>query len=451
MSVGNHIVEHLSMGLPESLDAMSSSVSGAANPLHQFVWKDTSGQGHGSHAIKPRYGGFTVTGFTQTGDTNTSTLITNLDDSMRPRPGMTVAGSGVPGGATVISVDRSANSMVISTPTISSLVGTTLTFAGTSYDPVISFGYNQDAGGSEVVQYEGQAFIQFEGHFHRESDDVALMETFFAFDIDGSSGQARPAFTSYDKVLKKTLDFDVSPGVDQIFNVYFQNYTGGAGGSPSYTFQEGNFKIIAPPLKTSLDVSFDVGSHVGQSSFFKMSANGDDGAVKPSVKFICGSAGGTSQHRVFSLTMSDDTAAKSGVASFRADSDISGANTVMFAVGQAAGSSQALVHFSSENFTTTLPTFKATSKASQARALLELDGVNNTISTVEARKAQLYPKGYWAYRESGNTSTDREPSTGVNTVSLDLTNCPGTGTTTKWMPILDTAGVLHWMPAVSDA
>lgn len=434
------------------LNALISQSAATVTPEHNFRWNDQSGQGHGAHAVTPRYGSFTITGFTQTGNTtNTSTIVTNLDSSVRPRPGMTVTGTGIPASTTVVSVDRSASTMVISNAATATNTGVTLTFSGDAYDPVISFGYNNGNGGIPIVQGEGQAFLQFEGHYHRESDDKALMEAFVAFDIDGSTAQARPIFCWYDKVAKKPLSVDLAPGRDEKINFYFANYNGDTGGLACFEFEENIFKINAAPHQTAEDVRFTVGSHTGRSSLFILSANGDDPATAPTAQFTTSSAGGSSQHRHLQLAMRDDTAQKTGKVSFRADSDIANADSILVTIGRSDFGNTSLVEINHQNMPTNYPTLKLVPKASQTRALVEVDGLASDGTTANARKAQLYPKGYWAYRETGNTTTDRAPSTGASTVTLPTTNCPGTGTSSSWFPMLDANGALFWVPGVSNA
>ena len=419
------------------LEALLSEAADAATPEHTVRWLDQSGQGHGSLALTPRYGTFAVTGFTQTGNTtNTSTTVTNLDSSMRPRTGMTVSGTGIDPATTVVSVDRSANSMVISNAATADGTGVTLTFAGDAADPVLAVGYNCDSGGPEIVTGEGQTWIQFEGHFHRESDDKALMEVFFAYDVDGSGGQARPIFTWYDKVLKKPLSVDIAPGRDETFNIYFGNHSGDMGGGAAFEFEENIFKINAAPHQTAEGVSFSVGSHSGQQSFFKLSADGDNNDTKPTVQFTTLFAGGdpSPQHRLLDLQMSDVTAAKTGILRFRADGDIVGGDSIMMALGQSAGSSNALVHFSSENFAANYPTLKVTAKANQTRATLEIDGITNA-GAAEARKYEIHPKGYVQVKPSAGALTGPTAS------------APGGGTS-KYFPILDENGALYYVTGV---
>lgn len=63
---------------------------------------------------------------TTTGDTHTSTTIDNISDTSSIAAGMYVSGSGVPTGATVISV--ASTSVVISAPTTTTLAGTAVEF-----------------------------------------------------------------------------------------------------------------------------------------------------------------------------------------------------------------------------------------------------------------------------------------------------------------------------------
>ncbi len=67
-----------------------------------------------------------VPSFNLTGNTHTSTLIDNISSTANLSIGMTVAGSGVSAGTTIVSV--ATNSIVISIATSTTLVGTSLTF-----------------------------------------------------------------------------------------------------------------------------------------------------------------------------------------------------------------------------------------------------------------------------------------------------------------------------------
>ena len=84
---------------------------------------------------------------TRTGDTHTNTTIDDLSSTSDLEAGMTVTGSGVPTGATIVSVD-SASAITISAATTSSLNNTSLSFAH-----VISFDYppKEDKGDSKTI------------------------------------------------------------------------------------------------------------------------------------------------------------------------------------------------------------------------------------------------------------------------------------------------------------
>lgn len=436
------------------LDSMRAD---GATALHRLKWtpQDAASVDRGPMVFCAQEGTFdvsvTVTGSTTSG----SAVVTGLPRTINLHVGMNVSGTGIPASTTVLSIDSatqvtlSANATATGTPS--------LTFSGTfaggnpSIDPVINFGYNAAPGGNEIVNGEGLAIFQIEGHYVRDSDDVALMEAFVAFNIAGTSGQARPIFTWFDKNNKVPLSVDMSPGTASAFNIYFQDYAGGAGGS-TYVFKRNEAQYNA--VGTAGNKLYFYESFSGYSNYLDFSAHGDScQSGRYSARFAFSALGGSSQHRTFSINMrsNNNASAKTGAAAFRAD-DTAGYDSVMLQIGAGGSLNTALVTFTSVNMPVNVPTLELISKASQTARTFKVDGINNDSGVIEASKFSIYPKGYVAVRESGNTTTDRTPTTGSSTITPAWTNKPGASTsgTATWFPVLSTTGALFWVPGFAD-
>lgn len=440
--------------MPTKLQNLLSESAVTGTPEHTIYWNDESGENHAPMSIFPRYAEFSITsnGGITGNTTNGINIISSVTGTVRARVGAGITGTGIPASTTISAVDYAANTITISQNATADGTAVALSISGNIADPVISFGYNIGVGAnSEIVPHQGSAGFVIEGHFEREGNNDAWMESYVQFDINGSSGQARPFFFAYDKVQAKTMDLSLSPGVDRSLFVYFEDYIGSSGGE-SFKFTEGQLNINAPSKKPTKDVALNIGSHAGQNSILRMTANGESFATAPSVMHLVQGVGGGLVSKNYTIVMQSSSAraVKTGKVGFRADDNVN-ANSIMMNIGSSAPDNTSVLRVDSTNMATNYVTFDLIPKASQTRGIIEAHTINNGTGAVEARGWQLYPKGYIAVRESGNTSTDRNPSTGANTVTLPTTNCPGVGTSTAWFPILDTAGALFWVPGVSNA
>lgn len=433
--------------MPTKVNVMLSEDSGAANKEHEFRWTDQSGQTHGPGMLRTSYGTFVVS-FTETGSgTIASPIVTGIADTIRIRVGMQCTATNFTGTQTVVSVD-SATQVTLST-NATATGATTLTFASqNSADPIATFGYNRSVNG-EITPRQGYAALQIEGHYHRDSDDSAFMETFFAFGIDGLAGQSRPFFCWFDKITKKPLSVSVAPGVGQDFLVTHEDVNGGAGGLNTLRCNQ-NFLDLRPSTATAQDNWIRMGSQTGFGSSIVMTANGVDFATTPQCRLRFLPSGTTS---IFSLDLYDNAATPDQKAGKFFLSAQPGVDSVSMTLGGAGAVSHSIMYGTMANATVnTLYGFRFDCKANQTAAMVSIGGKNVATEAAELHKVQIYPQGHIAVRESGNTTTDRVPGTGANTVTINTANSPAAAAgTTKWFPILDTAGALHWVPGVSAA
>jgi len=153
-----------------------------------------------------------------------------------------------------------------------------------------------------------------------------------------------------------------------------------------------------------------------------------------------------------------NTAVKTGVMALRADS---AADSVMVSIGLGASYNFAALNVASTNLPTNYTTLRLVARDSQTRGIIEADTINGGTGLVESRGWQLYPEGYIAVRESGNSATDRVPSTGssnvvqtdTNSDTITWSNKPGATAGTApdlWAPLLSTTGALYWYPLWAD-
>lgn len=420
-----------------------------------FRWTPQAGQGRGPLVLNVAEGSFSNT-LTSTGTlSNGSAVVTGITNTINISPGLAVSGTGIPANTTVLSVDSATQITLSANATATG--AQSLTYTGTVYDPVIHFGYNSAVGGTEVQARDGLCVFQIEGHFQRDSDDVVLMEAFLQMNVTGASGggtAARPIFCWYDKTNKVPLSVDMSPGTASAFNVYFQNYIGEAG-NPTLAFTKDTFRLNA--VGTAAHRYIDLESYSTYGTYLRMSANGDSIAGgSPTMQLYVNAVGGSLDSRqiqFYGRSGGASAEVKTGTFIMRADANTA-INSLMFSFGGAITNS-ALCAMSSVNMPTNYPTLWLTPVASQTRGVLEIDGVNNGTGAVESRKFQVYPIGYVAVRETGNTSTDRAPGTGAQSVTAPTyTNKPGStspsGNPTAWFPMLTTAGALCWVPGWAD-
>lgn len=438
-----------------ALESESNALPSFESFKHALRWRDQSGAGVGDPIVQAGYATFTASWTEAATYSNGSAVITGITHTIRIQPGMQFTATGFTGTQTVVSVD-SATQITASTTATGAGGATTLTFTNQdTIDPVFRFGYNGSPGSGEVVARQGYALFNIEGHYHNDSNDLPMMEYYLAFGIDGGGGEARPIQVNYDKLNRKTMGVYLNPGRDYGLTIAFGNHSGDYAGTPAvYTLEENKFTMLRAPHQTAEDTYFIIDSHPSRNSYFQQSANGDS-TTYPSYRREIAPAGGSSQHRTASTQMRSNgsTSFKTGKLVLRAD-DTAGYDSVMFSLGT-SGSNIALFHISHVNMPTNVPTVTIVPKASQSRAIFEIDGLNNDNSTAEARKWQLYPKGYIAVRESGNTTIDRVPGTGAQAVtSPTYGNKPGTtspiGDPTAWFPMLTSAGALCWVPGWAD-
>lgn len=432
------------------LDDMNM-VSTAGSVEHALQWNDQSGQGHGPIACVAAYGDFTTAEFTVAGNTNSSTTITNLVTTGRIVVGMTITGTGIPASTTVASI-VSSTSITISQAATATAAGVTFTFGTISAtDPVAVFGYNRLPNGAEIVPGRGQAALQIEGHYDLNRTGHAAgdiwMEAFLTFRGPTASGVARPLFFSYDKQLNQTGDVSIAPGVGRALRITNEDVTGAAG-VDSYSLSANIMEIRG--VTAGQDTQIRFGSVSGQGSNFVMGADGDDPVIYP--KFRIRSQSTSTNHTV-EFTFYDNNitpTAKTGGLYFIAPT---WANTPLMSFGQAGASSHSLVYFNMANAAVNLNCLRLDSIASMTAPMFTVGGINNaTPATVETAKFNIYPRGYIAVRESGNTATDRIPSTGASTITPTYTNKPGAGTggTPTWFPMLSATGALFWVPGFAD-
>lgn len=478
MSIPKHIREHLALGFGTSLQSLTRATTDPSDS--QYIEWDNSGTDpmRGPHllSVYEGTGGNTQKTITTQPSNVTGVIVAYASASSAAGAGTLTyvasgttlswaengdtAGSAVNVGAGGWFTLASANGQTIRVIVVAaelpvgdaSDADVTLSSA-VSRNPVVGLCYNRYTTG--VIKNELDPFSacwNIESNWH---DGTRMtMEGYLEFaPYTGSTLGAvrRPFFSKFNKetgyVQRTDMTGGASSGTEP--GIYFKVDDGTANGTVIGQFQDNRLDIFAPSDEDSYSY---LHSYSGRQSVQLISAWGDNLATKPTVKFVASSAGGSSQHRTYTLTMSDDTAAKTGVVSFRADSDIIGADTVMFQVGRSTTINDALVHFSSENFATSLPTMRVVAKTGQTRAIVEFDGVANDGTTLNTRKVQLYPKGYWAVRETGG-STDRTPTAGSGAVTPVFTDKPGTSAASAsvtWFPMLDTSGGLFWVPGFAN-
>ena len=284
-------------------------------------------------------------------------------------------------------------------------------------------------------------------------DSIPAIEMYLEAFRGGMAGVIRPFFTWFRKDTGVIQSMGFAVGKDKNIELAHKD-TDGESNAQTYRFQANQLTLLASSNITAGERVLAIESFTAQASTIKMSAHADSIATGPTFKISTSAVGGSSQHRVtaFSIRSNGSSTAKTGVFALRGD-DTAGLDSVMVTIGNSSSLNSALLAVDAGNMPTTATTVLIISKASQTSRLFTINGLNNDGTTAEATKVGLYPKGYWTVRESGNTTTDRAPSTGTSTATFTATNKPGASTAvtpTMWFPMLSTAGALFWVPGWAD-
>lgn len=153
---------------------------------------------------------------TLTGDTHTNTTVDDLSSTANIQAGMTVVGSGIPTGATVISVD-SGTAITISAAATTSLNNTSLEFyhlVSFSYPPVDDDGEQLDAIERRSVSISGltqvsidytQGIRKVKYRFLTEAQ-LTVLQTFF--NNHAKLGEAFKYFESQE--VASSVDYELS-------------------------------------------------------------------------------------------------------------------------------------------------------------------------------------------------------------------------------------------------
>ena len=278
-------------------------------------------------------------------------------------------------------------------------------------------------------------------------DCLPVIEMYLEAFRNGMAGVIRPFFTWFRKDTGVIQGIGFSAGKGKLIEFGHRD-TDAESDSVTHRFEQKSYTIRASTNATAGQVKIDLESYANQTSAIRMSAHGDVVATGPSLKLEVAAVGGSGQHRVASYFIRSNSSAtsKTGGLSFRGE-DTAGFDSLMMTLGQAGSSTEALCVIDSANMPNASVTVSLKGKSSQTLPVLQVD------DSTTLRRWGVYKAGYHIVRESGNTTTDRAPSTGTSTATFTATNKPGASTAvtpTMWFPMLSTAGALFWVPGWAD-
>ena len=283
-------------------------------------------------------------------------------------------------------------------------------------------------------------------------DSIPVIEMYLEAGSEWLSGSSRPLFTWMRKDTGQIQSTSLMAGRGK--KVTIGHGDPGDSDLVNFEFEQNKLSVLAPRAIAAADhMYFQMNAASTKSIYVNLSAH-NDGFVSPSFKLNIAPVGGSSQHRTTAITMRSNGSGthKTGGVYLRAD-DTAGWDALMVNIGEGASSQAALFRVTGANMPVTMTTAQLVAKTGQTSRVLSFSGLNNDGTTAEDHKIGIYPKGYITVRESGNTTTDRSPSTGTSTATFTATNKPGASTAvtpTMWFPMLSTAGALFWVPGWAD-